>query len=105
MAKRPCLDCGRLTTGSRCIDCRRAKDRRRGAGRPTPSQRGYGSAWRALREQILDRDGRQCTRCGTAGEQGNPLTVDHITAKSHGGSDDPSNLRTLCKRCHGRKGV
>lgn len=105
MAKRPCLDCGTLTTASRCTNCRRTKDRQRETTRPSPTARGYDGAWRRLRAEILDRDGHQCTRCGTAGEQGNPLTVDHITAKSHGGSDDPGNLRTLCKRCHGRKGV
>ncbi|WP_431608422.1 HNH endonuclease signature motif containing protein, partial [Enterobacter asburiae] len=30
-------------------------------------------------------------------------TVDHITAKANGGTDDLSNLESLCKPCHRAK--
>jgi len=29
--------------------------------------------------------------------------VDHIVPRSAGGTDDPTNLQTLCVRCHSRK--
>ncbi|WP_272575920.1 HNH endonuclease, partial [Providencia sp. PROV273] len=30
-------------------------------------------------------------------------TVDHIKPKAHGGTDDDSNLQSLCWPCHKRK--
>ena len=102
MALKPCLDCGTLSDGPRCTEHRRARDRAREADRPSPSQRGYGHAWRKIRDQHLTEE-PLCRWCRTAGEPDNPLTVDHITPKSRGGTDDPANLRTLCKRCHGTK--
>ncbi|MDK1339207.1 HNH endonuclease, partial [Cronobacter sakazakii] len=30
-------------------------------------------------------------------------TVDHIKPKAHGGTDEDSNLRSLCCPCHKRK--
>ncbi|MEG9303316.1 HNH endonuclease signature motif containing protein [Psychrobacter celer] len=29
--------------------------------------------------------------------------VDHIINKAKGGSDDPSNLQSLCRKCHRSK--
>jgi len=29
--------------------------------------------------------------------------VDHIVAKGDGGTDDPTNLQALCRRCHEEK--
>ncbi len=47
---------------------------------------------------ILARDGFQCTspRCNARTN----LNVHHIDFRSQGGSDDPSNLTTLCAACH-----
>ena len=67
-----------------------------------------GQRWNALRLVILDRDGHQCVQCGSATE----LEVDHITPLASitdsEGRDRlayaEENLRTLCKRCNGRKG-
>jgi len=33
----------------------------------------------------------------------NPLATDHILSKEQGGTDDESNLQTLCLRCHSVK--
>jgi len=46
-----------------------------------------------------------CAVCGTTGDTGNPLTVDHLVPKAAGGSDDPGNLRTLCRRHNSAKGT
>lgn len=48
-----------------------------------------------LRRAILARDGR-CALCG-ATEQ---LTVDHIQLLAYGGTNDPDNLRVLCRSCN-----
>lgn len=58
-----------------------------------------------LRWRVFDRDGYRCQRCGASGANGAELTVDHIVPVSRGGTNDPSNLRTLCRSCNSRKGA
>lgn len=54
-----------------------------------------------LRHQILERDGFRCCDCGESSQTpGVVLEVDHKIAVSKGGSNDPDNLRTLCKDCN-----
>jgi hypothetical protein len=50
----------------------------------------------ALRKFVLVRDGYQCVRCRSRG----PLDVHHKIPVSQGGSNDPTNLETLCEPCH-----
>jgi len=58
------------------------------------------------RERIRRRDGYTCRVCGCrGGEGGADLHVDHVVPRKWGGSNDPSNLRTLCRRCHGVRHV
>lgn len=49
---------------------------------------------------VFDRDGYRCLHCGTRRR----LTVDHIHPVSRGGTNDMSNLQTLCASCNSRKG-
>jgi len=50
---------------------------------------------------VLARDKWKCLSCGRfAREDGVLLEVDHIIPRSKGGSDDMSNLQTLCKKCN-----
>ena len=59
----------------------------------------YGTPeWRALRRFVLARD-PVCKDCGQAPSR----HADHITPRSQGGTDDPSNLQGLCNACHSRK--
>jgi 5-methylcytosine-specific restriction endonuclease McrA len=48
--------------------------------------------------RILERDGWRCSNpmCRARSR----LHVHHIVFRSHGGSNDPSNLITLCLACH-----
>jgi 5-methylcytosine-specific restriction protein A len=57
--------------------------------------------WRALRWQILERDGFRCVQCQAVGR----LEVDHIEPVRDAPEKafDPANLQTLCPRCHTRK--
>ena len=49
---------------------------------------------------VLARDKWKCLSCGgSSREDGVLLEVDHIIPRSKGGSDDMSNLQTLCKKC------
>lgn len=57
------------------------------------------------REEILERDDRECRFCGITNadhkeEQGRELSLHHIIKQKSGGSDDPENLITVCSSCH-----
>ena len=60
-----------------------------------------GRPWRRLRNLVLVRDGYTCQACGTISVT--DMEVDHITPVSRGGTDDMTNLRALCRRCHATK--
>lgn len=51
------------------------------------------------RLQILNRDNFKCKFCG-AGPQTTNLEVDHIIPLTQNGTNDPSNLQTLCHECN-----
>jgi hypothetical protein len=54
-----------------------------------------------LREYMLEKWHRKCAYCGTADTQ---LEIEHIVAKSKGGSNRVSNLTLSCTRCNQKKG-
>lgn len=54
-----------------------------------------------VRWQIFQHDGYACVECGSNQD----LTIDHRLPISRGGSNDPSNLQTLCRSCNSRKGA
>lgn len=60
--------------------------------------------WRVIRLAVLVRDRYRCQirgpRC-----TGKATTADHITPKSEGGTDDPSNLRAACVLCNSGRGA
>ena len=60
-----------------------------------------GPRWKALRMSILERDGFQCRKCGARGK----LEVDHVKPVRDRPdlAYEPSNLQSLCPRCHTRK--
>ncbi|WCB45049.1 HNH endonuclease [Nitratidesulfovibrio vulgaris] len=76
----------------------RAHDRTRG----NAASRGYGSAWRALRAQVL-REEPLCRACAAQGRITAATDVDHIVSRAQGGTDDRANLQPLCHACHSRK--
>lgn len=51
--------------------------------------------------QVMQRDGWKCLRCGLTKR----LTKDHIVPIAKGGSNDASNLQTLCRQCNSAKGA
>lgn len=52
-----------------------------------------------IREAVLARDGYRCVRCGST----QYLEVDHIFPYSLGGTNELSNLQTLCRKCNAEK--
>ncbi|EME0311878.1 HNH endonuclease [Enterobacter hormaechei] len=69
----------------------------------TRHQRGYGSKWDVLRLDVLTRDKHLCQSCKRNGRAEPARTVDHILPKAHGGTDEQTNLESLCWSCHRAK--
>lgn len=67
------------------------------------TERGYGHAWRKIREIVLKRDNYQCVKCAAEGVVTLATDVDHIISKAHGGTDELSNLQSLCSPHHKEK--
>lgn len=57
-----------------------------------------------LSTSIMVRDHGACVWCGATYQDGAALSVDHLLARSWGGSDDPLNLVVACKACNDAKG-
>jgi hypothetical protein len=55
----------------------------------------------ALRAEIFARDGHRCVRCGATED----LTIDHIFPRVIGGTNEPANLRSLCRPCNSARPV
>lgn len=62
----------------------------------------YPDNWSEISNFVKKRDDYTCQECRVRGRQYGPaeLHSHHITPKSRGGSDHPTNLVTLCWRCH-----
>ncbi|MFE4355120.1 HNH endonuclease [Kitasatospora sp. NPDC056800] len=65
--------------------------------------RGYDNEWLTnVKAAIAKRP--YCLWCMTKGDKDNPLTGDHIIPVSRGGTNEPRNIRVLCRRCNSRRG-
>jgi 5-methylcytosine-specific restriction endonuclease McrA len=63
------------------------------------TRRGY--IPRAVRREVFERDGEQCTFSDPDGrrcESRTLLELDHVTARAHGGTDDSDNLTVRCRQ-------
>ncbi|HHD7442588.1 TPA: HNH endonuclease signature motif containing protein [Citrobacter braakii] len=66
-------------------------------------ERGYGRLWEIKRARILQRDKYLCQNHRRQRIAKKAASVDHIIPKAHGGTDDDSNLESLCWECHRAK--
>lgn len=55
---------------------------------------------RGMRHEVFKRDNYTCVECGAKKDDGATLHVDHIIPVSRGGTDELSNLQTLCSDCN-----
>jgi hypothetical protein len=67
---------------------------------------GQGMNWirKEKRLALYLRDGLACSYCGSGIEDGERLTLDHLTPHSHGGGNGAENLVTACNRCNASRG-
>lgn len=56
--------------------------------------------WEEVRKVVLARDNNRCVSCGEVCQRGE-ADIHHLIPRSFGGTDEPSNLVTLCDGCHG----
>ncbi|RCV89342.1 HNH endonuclease [Vreelandella rituensis] len=54
-----------------------------------------------IREYLLEKWGRECAYCG---DKDTPLEIEHVIAKSNGGSNRVTNLTLACHPCNQAKG-
>jgi len=72
--------------------------------RGSAHSRGYGVAWRRLREAVLDAE-PLCRWCSQRGRVTPAQEVDHILPLRDGGTNERDNLQPLCCACHDDKTV
>lgn len=58
----------------------------------------------AIRYQVINRDEHKCLICGKGAADGVKLEIDHIIHASKGGTNELTNLRTLCDICNRGRG-
>jgi 5-methylcytosine-specific restriction endonuclease McrA len=64
--------------------------------RPPRPRADYGnSEYKRRREERLDLDHHLCVLCKSPA-----TTVQHVTYRRAGGSEEPQDLRSLCRLCH-----
>lgn len=101
---RHCAVCDGLhAKGTRCNVARSQTQRSQDARRGSSTERGYDTAWRALVQQVLARDGHTCQlqlHCCT----GVATTGDHVVPLSRGGARlDSNNVVAACRACNSSK--
>lgn len=106
--KRPCKHrgCSALVPFGKSYCERHAREQTKwqlDAARGNRHVRGYGNVWIKLRARILLRDRGLCQVCESAGRITPATEVDHRIAKSQGGTDDDTNLQSICRECHATK--
>ena len=62
-------------------------------------------SWMSLARKIRQRDKNKCTKCGISGDEhkklyNRSLSVHHIVPFVLSNDNSPSNLKTLCIKCH-----
>ena len=90
--------------GGRCAAHRGWAQASSDTHRRSASVRGYGRHWARLRLMHLARE-PLCRHCMARGRLTGAAEVDHILPLAQGGTNDDTNLQSLCKRCHSRKTI
>jgi 5-methylcytosine-specific restriction protein A len=68
--------------------------------RKSRHERGYGAEWEKTRKRVLERDSGLCQACARKDRVALGREVHHKKPRAQGGSDEDSNLETLCHECH-----
>ncbi len=102
--KRPCSfpGCPNLTDGLFCWEHQKVENKRYDKYRRNPEHgRRYGRSWQRIRKAYAEQH-PLCEECLKEGRLVPVEQVHHIVPLSEGGTNDFSNLRSLCQSCHSR---
>lgn len=113
----PAPGCPTLTRGGKCDVHRKALQQQDTQRRGTAQERGYDYRWSQLSakwkrthpfcgmraDMQLHPDHSRCVQHGRMNNE--DLVTDHILAKKDGGTDEESNLQTLCQDCNKWKAI
>lgn len=108
MRRRPCLECGKPSSGIRCLEHARARqaleDRRRNA---RPEHLARLTITSSQRRRVYARDGYRCRYCGEPATSSDPLTLDHVVPLAVELRFHPSDeeLVTAHRSCNSRRGA
>ena len=89
MIWRMCVVCGRKTKTGRC---------------PEHQLPPRGRPHRRVRAQVLAEESI-CWLCGKPGTVDDPLTLDHVVPRAHGGPTARANCRAAHSSCNKRRGT
>lgn len=94
--------CSRFTDGRYCEEHRKMVERNyERYSRDPDVHKKYGRAWRRIRDQYVKAH-LFCEECFKRGILAPVDEVHHIVPVSIGGTNNPSNLMSLCKSCHNK---
>ena len=92
--------CPRLTDGQYCDEHKRLIDWQYNRyGRPMVSQRAYGRVWKKIRDRYA-AEHPLCELCLKEGRLTPVTEVHHIVPVTEGGTNEPSNLLSVCRHHH-----
>lgn len=100
--KRPCRypGCSRLTDGVYCEEHEKIMNRHyEHFQRGYSAGKRYGRSWKKIRDKYV-RSHPYCELCFREGKMVPVEEVHHIVPLSRGGTNDESNLMSLCRSCH-----
>ncbi len=103
-AKRACgyPGCPRTTNGRYCAEHERLVNKQyEQYGRDPETSKRYGTAWKIIRKRYITAH-PLCEECFKHGIAVPAEHVHHIIPLTDGGTNDESNLMSLCKSCHSR---
>lgn len=98
MFKKPCLDCGKLSEGSRCPEHQRRVDQLRDMKRAAKKAQYYNSDYRK-RAKIVRETALICHICGDGPRVNDPWQADHLEP----GNPD-SELAPAHRSCNAKRG-
>lgn len=100
--KRPCShpSCPNLTNGRFCEEHGKQEAKRYEKYDRDPAvKKRYGRTWKRTRDRYITAH-PLCEQCEKKGRITLAEEVHHINPLSHGGTNDESNLMSLCTPCH-----
>lgn len=97
-----CPGCPELTHERYCEEHKKLTDSLYNKyGRSTEQKKRYGNNWHRTRNAYF-REHQYCELCKRNGKTVQGEQVHHIIPIAEGGSNEWSNLMTLCRSCHSR---